>query len=301
MPVSPRIPSDLRLLPFRGSAAIASGLLTRSRLRGQGWHRLLPDVYIAADVQMDHRLWCYAAMVYARWACGSAISGLSAAALFGVDVLPLGMAPVEITVPPSIRVETRRPLVTVVRSPLLPAESVSVRGLTATSPLRTALDLGKRFPRRDAVVAVDALLQRRLITMEDLTELRRSCAGKRGDARFAAVVDLVEPLAESPRESMLRLGLMDEGLPRPEAQVEVRDTSGRLIARLDLAYRWAQVGIEYDGDHHRQRPIFRADARRANALLAAGWRIVRVTGDDIPHNIRQIADYIRDLMSRPPL
>jgi hypothetical protein len=49
------VPRDLRLLPFRGRDAIGSGVLTRSSLRGRTWQRLLPDVYIKADVDVDHR------------------------------------------------------------------------------------------------------------------------------------------------------------------------------------------------------------------------------------------------------
>jgi hypothetical protein len=36
-------------------------------------------------------------------------------------------------------------------------------------------------------------------------------------------------------ESRLRVGVVDEGPPPPEAQVEVCDERGRLIARLVLA------------------------------------------------------------------
>jgi hypothetical protein len=39
--------------PFRGSDALATGLLTRGRLRGPGFRRLFDDVYVAADVPVD--------------------------------------------------------------------------------------------------------------------------------------------------------------------------------------------------------------------------------------------------------
>jgi very-short-patch-repair endonuclease len=40
-------------LPFRGSAAVASGLLTPGVLRGPRFTRLFPDVYVGAAVEVD--------------------------------------------------------------------------------------------------------------------------------------------------------------------------------------------------------------------------------------------------------
>jgi hypothetical protein len=293
------VPRELRLLPFRGSDVIAAGL-TWSQLRGSGWRRLLPDVYVAADVEMDHRLWCYAAITYARSAPGVVISGLSAVALWGVGALPFERAPVELTVPPGLRIASRLPFVRVVCSLLPAGDVVTFGGPPVTSPTRTAFDVACRLPCTDAVASIDALLHRRVVTPDALAAFASSVAGRRGSVRFATALDLAEPLAESPMESRLCVGLVDQGLPRPEAQVEVRDERGRLIARLDLAYRKQKVGIEYDGDHHRERSTFRADVRRLNALAAAGYRVVRVTGADIPHNLPQIADQVRQLLDQPP-
>lgn len=278
---------------------MAAGSLTWSRLRGAGWRRLMPDVYVAADVEMDHRLWCYAAIAYAKPMPGVAISGLSAAALLGVDWLPVS-GPVELTVPPVTRVVSRPPLLTVVRSLLRPEDVVTFVGPSATSPPRTAFDLASRLPRLDAVIAVDALLHHRTVTMAQLAAFAMAMAGRRGSVRFATVCELAEPLTESPMETLLRVGLIDQGLPRPAAQVVVRDAAGRFVARLDLAYRAHRVGVEYDGDHHRDRGTFRGDVRRLNALAAEGWRVVRVTGGDIPHNLPRIACQIRRLLSEPP-
>jgi len=75
--------------------------------------------------------------------------------------------------------------------------------------------------------------------------------------------------------------LVDGGLPRPEAQVEVYDDLGEFVARLDLGYRHLKVGLEYEGDRHRSKDVFRRDIARGNALRDAGWLIVRVTADDV--------------------
>ena len=43
-----------------------------------------------------------------------------------------------------------------------------------------------------------------------------------------------------------------------------------------------RVGIEYEGDHHRDPRQFRADIRRYERLQDVGWSFVRVTAADLP-------------------
>ena len=69
------------------------------------------------------------------------------------------------------------------------------------------------------------------------------------------------------------------GLPRPEAQSVVRDRWRRFIGRLDLYYREARLGLEYDGGIHREK--LAEDNRRQNRLLEAGVRVLRFTASDI--------------------
>jgi hypothetical protein len=123
-------------------------------------------------------------------------------------------------------------------------------------------------------------------------------AGRRGVARLRERLDLVEPATESPMETHLRLVLADDGAPPLCAQYEVRDSSGRLIARVDFAYPQWRIAIEYEGDHHRGRIQFRRDVTRLNALREAGWLVLRFTADDLlqrPADVhRQVASAIRE-------
>ncbi len=97
-------------------------------------------------------------------------------------------------------------------------------------------------------------------------------------------------------ETVLRLILIDGGLPRPEAQVEIYSESGVFIGRVDLAYRRARVALEYEGDHHRERVNFRRDITRVNAMREANWTVVRVTADDVRHPERLIRQ-VRKLLA----
>jgi hypothetical protein len=80
------VPYRLRFAPFRGTDAVAAGLLTRRQLDGGSWRRLYPDIYVHTSVELDHRTRCFAAALMLRER--GAISGRSAAYLWGANVLP---------------------------------------------------------------------------------------------------------------------------------------------------------------------------------------------------------------------
>jgi len=86
---------------FRGSHAIAAGLVTRGRLRGPRFQRLLPDVYCRAAAAPDLLLRSLAAyrLVEGR----GVLSGYSAALLLGAACAPHPDAPAEVTVAGDLR------------------------------------------------------------------------------------------------------------------------------------------------------------------------------------------------------
>jgi very-short-patch-repair endonuclease len=89
-------------------------------------------------------------------------------------------------------------------------------------------------------------------------------------------------------ESVLRWAVHESGLPAPELQFVVRDPGGRFLGRADLAWPDRKVLVEFDGDVHRERDVFVNDVRRQNALIAAGWTVLRFTSADVlgrPHEV----------------
>ncbi|WP_089155241.1 DUF559 domain-containing protein [Micromonospora sp. NBS 11-29] len=281
------VPRRLSALPFRGSRAVDQGLLTWEMLRGPTWVRLLPDVYVHRDAHRadDHRMWCEA--VALRLPAGAAVAGRSAAWLFGVDLLAphipqaghVPQAAVSVLLPAAARLRPH-PRLLVVRSPLPERDRTCFGGLPVTTPLRTAFDLGRRGSRTEALVAVEALLRRRSVTLPALRDYAATRSGWPGVPLLREVLALAEPLSESPMETRLRLLLLDAGLGPLTAQHEVR-AGGRFVARVDLAWPELRIAVEYDGDHHRERVHFRRDVARLNALRAAGWVVLRFTADDV--------------------
>lgn len=170
--------------------------------------------------------------------------------------------------------------------------------LCLTTPLRTALDLGCALPRHRAIGVMDELARKhRLDPVEMAIECRRF-RGRRGVVQLRELVTLVNPAAESPRESWIRLAIVDVGLPSPVAQWWVIE-EGVPLFRLDLAYPHHRVAIEYDGEefHRRTSDQIAADARRRDWLRRHGWIVIVVTKSDLAgSNAEEWLDQLRDAL-----
>ncbi|GIJ43481.1 hypothetical protein Val02_03670 [Virgisporangium aliadipatigenens] len=281
------VPAELRFAPFRGSAAIAHGLLTRGRLAGPSWRRLFDDVYIHRDARVDAYVRCRA--VGLLLPPGAALSHRAAAFAYGADVLG-PEDPVEVT--GACRLRTR-PGLTVVRSALERTDVWRRGGLRVTSPVRTAFDLARDPDLTAAVIRVDALLGRRAVKPEAIAAYLAAHPNWRHVRHARQALALAREGVESPMETRLRLTVVTAGLPEPVVQHDVFDAAGRFVGRLDLAYPERRVGLEYDGDHHRGRDTFRRDAVRLNRLRLAGWTVLRFTADDLTHAQARMLAQIR--------
>jgi very-short-patch-repair endonuclease len=259
--------------PFRGSEAVAGGLLTPGELRGPRFRRLFPDVYLSTDVPADLHARARAAALLVGWR-GGVVAGWAATELLVAHCAPRD-APVDLLVDFNVRAQ---PGLRIRRGVARPDEVRERDDCRVTSFLRTAYDLGRWVELADAVVAVDALAARAGFAPVDVLGLRERYPRAWGSSRLDRVVELADPAAESAMETRLRLILVLGGLPAPRVQYPVVD-GGQPLGRVDLAYPDAAVGIEYDADG--QRETFRADRRRDVAMAAAGWTILRFTSPDV--------------------
>lgn len=273
MPKVPRIPRALTRGAFTLADARQKGI-DRWHLRGTSWRKLGAGTFVAARIVDSPQLRLNAANL--RLPDGAAFSGRTAAWLHGLDVEACD--PIEITAPPAVGISSRAGMI-VRRSSLDRREIATVNGLPATAILRTLRDVALHLPLIEAVVIADMALHRRLISLSALEAFLEKSSGSQGVRGLRRVLEYVEPLAESPMETRLRLLLVQAGLPRPEAQVEIRDGWHRFIARVDLFYRAERLAIEYDGGLHRDKLV--EDNRRQNRLLETGVRLLRFTAGDV--------------------
>ncbi|MDT5116655.1 MAG: hypothetical protein QOE30_2394 [Mycobacterium sp.] len=260
-----------------GSEAIAGDLLNEYQLR-RWYRRILPDVYLPRrdEPSLDDR-------ILGAWLCSrrqAVIAGVAASALHGAPWVDVDTA-IELV---SKSARPQRGLI--VRNETLGADEVAtVRRLPATSVVRTAFDLGRHLPRGQAVARLDALMYATPFSFEDVSALAKRHRGARGLRRLGEVLPLVDGGAASPKESWLRLLLVDAGLPKPATQIPVHD-GWRLVGVLDMGWQDYMVALEYDGDQHRtDRRQFVKDINRLDTIQDLGWTVIRVVAEHRPQDI----------------
>ncbi|MDN5916984.1 MAG: DUF559 domain-containing protein [Pseudonocardia sp.] len=262
---------------FRGSEAVAAGLVRWSTLRGPRFRRIYPDVYVLVRDEPDDLLLERAASALVGEQ--GVLCGLSAATVLGADCAPRG-SPREVSAL-GARIRSRPGLV-VRREAILPEEITVVRGLRVTTALRTAYDLIRRAPDPvEAVVALDALARAGLFAPARVREVASRHPGARGTSALDDAVRRADPRSGSPMETRMRLLLIGAGLPVPELQYPVQDPVAGTVVWLDLAYPDLRIGIEYEGPDHLRPERVRRDIRRGTDLVDHGWRIYRFVGHDV--------------------
>ena len=110
----------------------------------------------------------------------------------------------------------------------------------------------------------------------------------------------MDPKAESPQETRVRLRLLRSRLPHPVTQFEVYDRS-RWVARVDFANPDSRLAIEVDGYELRASPAaMQADLDRQNALVREGWTVLRFTWADVVRRPARVADLVRSTLGSIP-
>lgn len=219
--------------------------------------------------------------------------------LLGVDVLPPGPPQLEVVVPRDSVVPHRRGVHA--RSADLPAHDVvrpGPRGLPRLRPARAVNDLLRLLVPVEAVVVADAAQHAGLVDAAALDRELASASGLRHVARARRALELSDARAESPPESRLRFALREAGLA-PVPQHVVLDADGRFVARVDPALPDVRLALEHDGSAVHDRPdAFVRDRRRQNALVAAGWTVLRSTASDLRRGAAPAVAQVLGLLRR---
>jgi hypothetical protein len=172
----------------------------------------------------------------------------------------------------------RRRRVDVRRSAALPPEHLTeVRGLPVTTAARTLADMAPRTkPAFLRGLVVDAR-QRGLTDLEDVARVLDTLRNATGAGLLRRLLwELDEVRCDSILEALVRDLLRRAGLPQPHPEPYAVSTGSRTL-HLDIAWPALRCGIEVDGmGYHSARDHLDRDQRRHNALVLAGWRVLRV-------------------------
>lgn len=257
--------------PFLGTEAIAARLATRRTLNSRH-RRIFRNVYVAPEVARTPLVMAEAAWLFADRA--GTLAGISAAALHGDKWLDEDLPPELMRTAAGCRG------LVVHRLEPAPDEIMTIRGMSTTTPARTAFDLGRRKGAEEALIRCDALANATGLTPQQVTPLLARYTGSRGLVQLRKILSMMDGGAESPQETRTRLVLLDGGLRRPETQIGVYDAGWYEFARIDMGYQEFKVGVEYDGIQHWTDPKRRAhDVERRRELAERGWVIIHVSSD----------------------
>lgn len=169
---------------------------------------------------------------------------------------------------------------------LLPDRHLTVRrGVPVTTVARTVFDLAGIEHMDRVGRALDHMIGRKMCTLRQVNQVFFALAG-RGRRGTVAMRELLEARGEGyvpPASELERLGrkvFHEGGLPTPEFEVQLGDDD--LIGRVDCCWRAARIVVELDGGrYHDGLSARESDRARDNRLVAAGWRVLRFTWDDL--------------------
>jgi hypothetical protein len=277
----------------------------RGRVRRREWLRLRSGVYCPAAVLEQarpdpadvHALQVAAGMLAVEF--GTVASEVSAATLHGLPLPPGEPAQVVLTTAPG-RVTPRRYTGLLIRVAGLPRSArTRQRGVPATTPARTVVDLARKMRFDEAVVLADAALHHGLTAPAQLHRVLRQCWTWPGIRRAARVVDFADGRCETPIESRSRVMFAAEGLPMPESQQVIVDERGNHIARVDFLWRAQRTVGESDGRLKYGDPsVLWQEKRREDRLRDLGYEVVRWSWDDLGRDQQGTAARIRIAFTR---
>ncbi len=168
--------------------------------------------------------------------------------------------------------------ITTHRATLHPADITRRHGIPVTSAERTLLDLAATAPAHELDHALnEAYLQRRVST-HSLTAQFQRYPHHRGTRPLKQLIETEPKLTRSEAERLMLTLIQQAGLPTPETNAKAAGYE------VDMLWRDHNLIVEIDGyAFHSTRPSFEHDRRRDQTLIAAGYRVMRVTWRQLTH------------------
>lgn len=159
----------------------------------------------------------------------------------------------------------------------------------ATSRVRTVLDCAAELPFDEALCVADSALRSAKVTREQL-EAAATDAVRR-------VVDHASHLAANPFESVLRAILIQADIAVvPQWAI----TIDGVTYHPDLADPFNGIAIEANSwQHHASKDDHNDDCVRYNALVMAGWTVLRFTWEQVMFKPEEVVATVRAVLALP--
>jgi very-short-patch-repair endonuclease len=253
--------SQLAALGF-GRGAIAH------RVRAGRLHPLYPSVFSVGYPRRDSRARNFAALLHAG--ADAVLSHGTALAVWG-----LGPALDDVHITRVAGHVREQPGLRVFRVAALDIRDVRLcQGLPVTSPARTVLDVAADADDDETERILAEARVQGLVSDAELQGALNRAPNRPGARRLRRILRGVagQAVTRSKAERMLLRLIVEAELPPPEINARVRGLE------VDFLWRGQNLVVEFDGaafhSHERAR---KRDRRRDRRLIAAGFRIIRVS------------------------
>jgi very-short-patch-repair endonuclease len=213
------------------------------------------------------------------------LSHHSAAALYGIR--PTSRTRIDVTVPRALH---KTSYLTPHRAVLAPGETTTHDGIPTTTPARTLHDLAATLNYRQ--------LERAFTEAErlGLTSPTTIGRGHRGATNLRTLLLKARSPTRSELEAEFLTFLDTFDLPNPRTNTRIEGIE------VDAAWHDQKLIVELDGyAFHHTRQAFEHDRHRDRTLTAKGWRVIRITANDLRTRPHELASQLRALLSMQPL
>lgn len=206
---------------------------------------------------------------------------LTAARLYGLP-LPRHLNDERLHVAsPSRSPHIERPGVITRRPVSLATEWIDLLSLPLVTIPRVVANVGPMLSLGELVTLGDAAIGRQAggpyITFERLRTEVEAFPRVTHRRKMRKALALMRETVDSPKETWLRLWLIDHGFPEPVVHPAFHSPIEDCVLHPDLGYPHLKIAIEYEGDAHRSSPgQYAKDIRRRELFEAEGWVLLRV-------------------------
>ena len=164
-------------------------------------------------------------------------------------------------------------------------------GFLTLSPLQTIVDCALTLPRVEALCIAHDFLHRNLCALDEaVAELL--APGPYGAAMKRTIAERLTPFCESPGETLFWDFLHEKKFVLPSQQVELY--TGRRKYRPDFVWKDLRIIVEFDGEmkysgvYGKAQDIIREEHLRQRDLERAGWKVLRVSWNEITRYPEQL-------------
>ena len=277
------------------------GVVSRRQLLALGLTRTEIETRLARGTLIPVHRGVYAVghtqlTVHGRWlaavlACGdgAVLSHAAAAALHDLRGVPSG--PIDVTAAAKRHIAGVRAHL----GGLGAHERTVVDAVPVTTVERVAVDLAPALGVLRLRTLVESAMRRDAIDFATLGALADHRHGRPGAPTLRAVLAELGDVAPRTNSALeIRFLELVRAARLPEPLVN------HVVEGLEVDFHWPaeRVVVETDGwNTHRTRRSFETDRRRDATLLAAGWRVLRVTHDRIAHDGPALIAELRALLA----